>query len=345
MVANEVNKVKKEIKRCENKLEKEMIGVKQQFEKERGEQDSKAQRLAAYQEAEIERVKQQVREVKEKVDVSNVEITNSIKEDVNAIQERLNKVEGISHELFHLNSGVDRIQQKLDENPSKVSRQLREQDRQTEQNNKRSSSIHESSLGLTGDVTEGGVKFLRPRADKLDAELDKKANVTRGSTDNCEVQVPKKRSKLDPRNIQDKNLGTIVEQSNPKIWKVNVKMKEIARMRKSKKRKVKFKWRFQVGNQLLDKGQQVSNTIDQMKEIAKIRKSKKTKVKFKWQHHVGEQVLAKRQPVSDAVKRLYEGPLVIKEVVNVYLNKLQTKSGNIKGLFHISHLKSYVTPD
>jgi hypothetical protein len=53
-------------------------------------------------------------------------------------------------------------------------------------------------------------------------------------------------------------------------------------------------------------------------------------------------VLAKRQPVLDAVKRLYEGPFVIKEVVNVYLYKLQSKSGNIKGLFHISHLKPYV---
>jgi ferritin len=157
--------------------------------------------------------------------------------------------------------------------------------------------------------------------------------------------VPKKRRKLDPKNIQDKDLRTIVEQSNPKIWKVYVKMKEIARIRKSKKRRVRFKWRFQVEKQLLDKGQQVSNAINKMKEIARIRKRKKTKVKFKWQPQVGEQVLAKEQPVSNAVKRLYEGPLVIKEVVNVYLYKLQTKYGNSKGLFHISHLKPYVTPD
>jgi hypothetical protein len=172
-----------------------MIGVKQQFERERGEQDSKFQQLAACQEVEIERVKQQVREVREKLHVSNTEITNSVKEDVYDIQERLSKVEGIRHELLHLNSNVEQIQQKLKDDASKASRQLREQGRQKEQNKNRSSSVQESSLGLAGDVTEGVVKLLRSRADKkLDAELAKKANVTYCSTDNCEVQVPSPRS-------------------------------------------------------------------------------------------------------------------------------------------------------
>jgi hypothetical protein len=49
------------------------------------------------------------------------------------MEERLSKVEGISHELLHLNSSVPQIQQKLDENPSEASRQLREQGRQIEQ--------------------------------------------------------------------------------------------------------------------------------------------------------------------------------------------------------------------
>jgi hypothetical protein len=215
------------------------------------------------------------KQVQERVDTNNAEITNAVvvaKENVSAMEASLSKVERISNESLNSNSGVDRIQQKLDENPSKASRQLREQGRQIGQNNNRSSSVHESSLGLAGDVTEGGVKFLRPRTDKkLDAELAKKANVTRGSTDNCGVKVPKKRSKLDPKNIRDKDLRTMVKQSNPQIWKVYVKMKEIVRMRKSKKRRVRFKWRSQVRTQLLDKSQQVSNTIDKMKEIAKIR--------------------------------------------------------------------------
>jgi hypothetical protein len=273
------------------------------------------------------------------LDVSNTEIRNSVKENVNAIQESLSKVEGISNEWLDLNSSVKQIQQRLEDNASKASRQLREQGRQTGQNNNQSNvqensqafeiqgseknvevqfgeveAVSEhctpgnqgSSSGLAGDVTEGVVKFLHPRADKkLDAELAKKAKVTGCSIDNCEVQVPRKCRKLDPKNIQGKDLRTVVEQSNLKIWKVYVKTKETARMWKSKERKVKFKWH----------------------------------------PHVGEQVLAKRQPVPNAVKRLYAGPLVIKEVVNVYPNKLQTKSGNIKGLFHISHLKPYVTPD
>jgi hypothetical protein len=62
--------------------------------------------LAAYQEAENLKVKQQVREVQERVDINNVEITSAVfavKENVNVMQERLSKVEGISHELLHLN--------------------------------------------------------------------------------------------------------------------------------------------------------------------------------------------------------------------------------------------------
>jgi hypothetical protein len=82
------------------------------------------------------------------------------------------------------------------------------------------------------------------------------------------------------------------------------------------------------------------------------RKSNKTKGNFRWQPQIGDQVLVKSQPVSDASRgiigkfqRPYEGPFVIKEVINVHLYKLQSKSGGIKGLFHISHLKPYVKPD
>jgi hypothetical protein len=167
------------------------------------------------------------------VDTNNAEITNAVVEakgNVNAMEASLSKVEGISNESLNLNSGVEQIQQWLEDNASKASRQLREQGRQKEQTN-RSSSVQESSLGLAGDVTEGVVKFLRPRADKRDAELAKIAEVTGCSIDNCEVQVPRKCRKLDPKNIQGKDLRTVVEQSNPKIWKVYVK--ETARMRKS----------------------------------------------------------------------------------------------------------------
>jgi hypothetical protein len=89
-----------------------------------------------------------------------------------------------------------------------------------------------------------------------------------------------------------------------------------------------------------------------VRKKAKKRKSKKGKDNFRWKPQIGDQVLVKSQPVSDASRgitgkfqRPYEGPFVVKEVVNVYLYKLQSKSGSIKGLFHISHLKPYVKPD
>jgi hypothetical protein len=89
----------------------------------------KVQQLAAHQEAEISSVKHQMH-------VNKAEITNAVvavREDVNTMQERLSKVEETSHELVHLNSSVQQIQQKLDDNASEASRQLREQGRQLEQ--------------------------------------------------------------------------------------------------------------------------------------------------------------------------------------------------------------------
>jgi hypothetical protein len=74
-------------------------------------------------------------------------------------------------EVEKVTTDVDQIQQKLNENPSKASRQLREQGRQIGRSNNQF-KVKESSLGLVEDVTEGVVKFLHPRADKkLDAEL------------------------------------------------------------------------------------------------------------------------------------------------------------------------------
>jgi uncharacterized protein YoxC len=70
------------------------------------------------------------------VHINKAEITNAVvavREDVNALQERFSKVEGVSHELGHLESGVQQIQQKLDDNASEASRQLREQGRSIEQ--------------------------------------------------------------------------------------------------------------------------------------------------------------------------------------------------------------------
>jgi hypothetical protein len=192
-----------------------MIGVKHQFEKEREEHDSKIEQLTAYQEAEIANVKQQVREVSEKVDISNVEITNAVvavREDVNAIQERLSKVEGASHELVHLNSSVQQIQQKLDDNAGEASRQIEQEvgivsERGTEEN-------HESSLGFVENATVCVVETLRPRTDKNPgSELTKKADVTCFSIDTYGASAQGRRSNVDPKDLQEKDLGIMVGQS------------------------------------------------------------------------------------------------------------------------------------
>jgi hypothetical protein len=263
--------------------------------------------LAAYQEAENSKVKQQVKKVQERDDINNAEITNAVaaeKEKVNAMQERLSKVKGISHELLLLNSSVQQIQQRLDKNASKASRQLRKQGRQKKQkvNNdqskvqKRSQAFktqktkksgevqfrgveivskhcieenHESSVDFVENVTGSVVKILHPRTDKeFDSELTKTADVTCYSTDKYEVQTQGKHSNVDPRDMQEKDLTVMVGQSNPKILKVSAKMKEKAEKRKSKERKVRFKWQPQIGDQVLPKRQPVSDAVKRLYEVA-----------------------------------------------------------------------------
>jgi hypothetical protein len=121
----DINNVRKDIKKCENKLEREMAGVKRQFEKEREDQELAIRQLAAHQETELERV-----------NVCNAEVLSAVvtaKQEVKAIQERLSRVEGTTHDLEHVNSTVQQIQEQLNNNMSTVSRQLGECDKRIEQ--------------------------------------------------------------------------------------------------------------------------------------------------------------------------------------------------------------------
>jgi hypothetical protein len=61
--------------------------------------------------------------------------------------------------------------------------------------------------------------------------------------------------------------------------------------------------------------------------------------------------LVKSQPISDATKgmigkfqKTYEGPFLIRKIMNPGLFKLETELGVNKGLFNISHLKPYIVP-
>ncbi|XP_023709270.1 MAR-binding filament-like protein 1-1 [Cryptotermes secundus] len=132
-VRKEIGRVGKEVKQCENTLERELVGVKQEFGKEREDRNSKIQQLADYQESEMAKVKQKVREIRERVDIGNAEINSTIivtEENVGTLQERVNKVEEINHELLKSNTGV---QQKFDESADAFSRRLGEERKQIEQ--------------------------------------------------------------------------------------------------------------------------------------------------------------------------------------------------------------------
>jgi hypothetical protein len=73
---------------------------------------------------------------------------------------------------------------------------------------------HESSLGFVENVTGSVIETLRPRTDKeLESELPMKADVTGYPTDKHEVEVREKPSNVDPRDLQEKDLGIMVKQS------------------------------------------------------------------------------------------------------------------------------------
>jgi hypothetical protein len=137
-----------------NMLQQLSLRLDQQFQEFKEEQkqaqektDQQLQELKEGQKHAQEKTDQQFQEMKgqkqvqERVDTNTAETTNAIvvlKENANAIQERLSKVEGISNELLNLNSSVQQIQQKLEDNVSEASRHLREQGRQIEQKSNQS---------------------------------------------------------------------------------------------------------------------------------------------------------------------------------------------------------------
>jgi hypothetical protein len=73
---------------------------------------------------------------------------------------------------------------------------------------------HESSSGFVENVTGSVVETLHPSTDKeLGSELTKKADVTCYSIDTYKVSAQEKHSNVDPRDLQEKDLGIMVEQS------------------------------------------------------------------------------------------------------------------------------------
>jgi hypothetical protein len=108
----EISQVKQELKKWQGRLEREMIGVKQQFEREREEQDAKLVQSAEHQEVENKIMKQKIGEIQEIVEYHRAET---------------------DRKMTSINVTVNSIQKGIEDGMSDVSRPLREQQNKIEQ--------------------------------------------------------------------------------------------------------------------------------------------------------------------------------------------------------------------
>jgi hypothetical protein len=88
-----------------------------------------------------------------------------------------------------------------------------------------------------------------------------------------------------------------------------------------------------------------------MKQRAETKRNRRKNHRREWRPNIGDQVLVRCQPASDATQgitakfqRPYLGPLIVKQSVNPYLYELMDERGIVKGLYHLSHMKPYVSP-
>jgi hypothetical protein len=70
--------VKEEVKKWQGKLERDMIGVKQQFEKEREEQDTKLVQVVEHQEVENIQMRQKIEEIHEILEHHKAEVDREV---------------------------------------------------------------------------------------------------------------------------------------------------------------------------------------------------------------------------------------------------------------------------
>ncbi|PNF39731.1 hypothetical protein B7P43_G04775 [Cryptotermes secundus] len=172
-VTAEINQVKQEVTKWQGKLEREMIGVKQQFEKERKEQDAKLEQLVIHQETENVQIKQKVKEIQGIVENNKVETTR---------------------EIMTVKVAIDMIQKELESSTSNVSRQLREQESRLEQ------KINVDQLKL-----QSGLKSLEQEmvqlklkvSNQMRIPVDRTGVVTDGRTVNARGDVNKGSSNLE----------------------------------------------------------------------------------------------------------------------------------------------------
>jgi hypothetical protein len=89
-----------------------------------------------------------------------------------------------------------------------------------------------------------------------------------------------------------------------------------------------------------------------MKVKAERRNRRRRTGKTRWKSQLKEHVLVKSQPVSDEslgvtvkFQRPYEGPYLIKKLINPVIYELCDAESRIRGTFNLKHLKPYLSTE
>ena len=150
-----------------------MIGVKQQFEKERKEQDAKLEQLVIHQETENVQIRQKVKEIQGIVENNKVET---------------------AREIMTVKVAIDMIQKELESSTSNVSRQLREQESRLEQNvNVDQLKLQSELKSLEQEIVQLKLKV----GNQMRIPVERTGVVTDGSAVNARGDVNKGSSNLE----------------------------------------------------------------------------------------------------------------------------------------------------
>jgi hypothetical protein len=87
-----------------------------------------------------------------------------------------------------------------------------------------------------------------------------------------------------------------------------------------------------------------------MKGRAEVKKARSKQNRREWKPQSGDQVLMNGQQVLDVsqssiakFQRPYVGPFCIQQTINPYRNEIKDKGGTLKGLYHVSHVSTYLS--
>jgi hypothetical protein len=182
-VVVEMDQVKQEVKKWQGKLEREMVGVKQQFERERAEQGAKVEQLAKSQEAENTKINQKIEAIQETV---------------------VNHKAETDREIISVKITVDAIQKGLEDNISHVSRRLREQDDKLARQNKADQlNLKTEIQNLQKEVNQ--IK-LKTTGDEMQVPVRRSETMTEGDPVNISRDINPQEIDPSPENSNAESL-------------------------------------------------------------------------------------------------------------------------------------------